>query len=170
LEISLTADLETLAAIGEFVGGIAVLATLGYLAYQTSPTLRLLAQPAEQQAASMLKANIDGLNHMWAQIAADPSLAELFHQAKAGQVISAPADQERIESFAMMYMLNLENLLLQNQKTPFFEHVDEALEKAIEHHVVQLLATPTLLAWWERERIGFGPEFRAAVDHILASR
>ena len=108
-------DLETLAAIGEFVGGIAVLATLGYLAYQTSQTRRLLAQSAEQQAASMLKANIDGQNHMWSQIVADPSLAELFHQAKAGQTISAPADQERIESFAMMYMLNLENLLLQNK-------------------------------------------------------
>lgn len=162
-------NLEDLAALGEFVGGIAVLATIGYLAYQASQTRRLLEQSNEQQASSMLKANIDGWNHMWAQVTSDSALAELYQKAKAGESIPAGIDQERIEAFAMMYMLNLENLLLQNQKTPFFEGVNEAVDGAIQHHVSQLIVCPTLLAWWEREKIGFGPDFRRRVDNVLRS-
>jgi hypothetical protein len=46
-------NLETLALIGEFIGGIAVVITIVYLAYQTRQTRFLLEQSNQQQAASM---------------------------------------------------------------------------------------------------------------------
>ena len=47
-------DLESLASLGEFVGGLAVLVTL---AYQSRQNRLLLEQATGQQAASMLRAN-----------------------------------------------------------------------------------------------------------------
>jgi hypothetical protein len=46
-------DLESLALIGEFVGGTAVLITIIYLAYQSRQNRMLLEQATGQQAASM---------------------------------------------------------------------------------------------------------------------
>ena len=48
--------------IGEFVGGIAVVVTVVYLAYQTRQTRLLREQSDQQQIASLLRAKIDGWN------------------------------------------------------------------------------------------------------------
>ncbi len=159
-------NLETLAALGEFIGGVAVLATIGYLAYQTRQTRRLLEQSAEQQAGSMLRANIDGWNQMWSTILTDQETTGIYGRMMAGDTF---LEEERVgaEILATMYFLNLENLLVQNQKSPFFQGVEDALEGVTRHHARSVLSSPTLQAWWEREKVAFGPPFRAAIDRAL---
>ena len=88
--------LETLALVGEFVGGTAVLVTIVYLAYQTRQNRLLLQQSLGQQAASMLRANIDGWNHMFASILADDESIELYGRIRRGEEL-ADDDRQRAE-------------------------------------------------------------------------
>lgn len=156
-------NLESLALLGEAVGGLAVLVTVAYLAYQTRQTRHLLQQSTDQQTASMLRANIDGWNHMWATILDDQDSIAVYHRMRRGEALQG-AERERAEILAFMFFLNLENFIIQNQMTPFVEGVEPVVRGAVEHHVRELLSSAALCAWWEREKICFSPQFREAVD------
>jgi hypothetical protein len=156
-------NLESLALLGEFVGGLAVLITIGYLAYQTRQTRSLLEQSTRQQTASMLRANIDGWNHMWATILDDQESIDLYYRMRCGEALEGP-ERQRAELLAFMFFLNLDNFILQNQMTPFVEEVEPVVRGAVEHHVREILSSPALRQWWQREQICFSQQFREAVE------
>ena len=155
--------LESLSMLGEFVGGLAVLITIGYLAYQTRQTRRLLEQQTGQQTAAMLRANIDGWNHMWATILDEDDSIGVYHRMRRGEELQGD-ELERAHIVAFMFFLNLENFILQNQMTPFVENAEPVVQGAVRHHVREILSSAAMSAWWKREKICFSPEFRAAVD------
>lgn len=156
-------NLDTLASLGEFVGGMAVLVTVGYLAYQSRQTRLLLEQATEQQAAAMLRANIDGWNHMWATILTDDASVEIYGRMRRGDRFEG-VERGRAEILAEMFFLNLENFIIQNEKTPFVEGVEDMIPGAVSHHVREILSSPTLCDWWDREKITFSIQFQEIVD------
>lgn len=160
-------DLETLALIGEFVGGIAVIITIVYLAYQTRQTRLLLAQSNQQQTASMLRANIDGWNETFSSIMSMNESLSVYKRMRCGTELVGD-DLQRAELIAYKLFLNLENLILQNAQTPFVEGVDDILGAVVRHRVLEILRSDCMLAWWEREKIAFSPQFGSNVDQVLS--
>jgi hypothetical protein len=65
-----------------------------------------------------------------------------------------------------MLFLNLENFILQNAMNPFVDGVDKFITEIIRHRVMEVLGSPDLESWWDREKIAFGPQFRDQVDAI----
>ena len=161
--------LEALAQWGEFIGGTAVLITIGYLGYQTRQTNRLLEQSTEQQAGAMLRANIDGWNQMFATILGDEVSVDIYHRLRRGEALSE-SERGRAELIASMFFLNLENFIIQNEKTPFVEGVEKMVPGAVQHHVREILSTQALRDWWAREKIIFSEQFRASVDSVELGR
>lgn len=155
--------LESLGMLGEFVGGLAVLVTIGYLAYQIPQTRRLLEQQTGQQTAAMLRANIDGWNHMWAAILDDEDSIAIYHRLRRGEELQGEA-LERAQIVVFMFFLNLENFILQNQMTPFVEEVEPVVQGAVRHHVREILSSAAIRDWWEREKVCCSVQFREAVD------
>jgi hypothetical protein len=158
-------NLESLAMLGEFVGGMAVLVTIGYLAFQSRQNRLLLERSVEHQSAAMLRANIDGWNHMFATILADERSVDVYERMCRGEELDA-SEHQRARLIALMFFLNLENFILQNEKTPFVEGVEAMIQPAVKYHVDGILSTPMLRAWWDREKIVFSQQFRDYVDKI----
>lgn len=161
--------LESLALLGEFIGGVAVLITIVYLAYQTRQTRMLMLQSNKQQAASMLRANIDGWNHSFASILANAESVETYQRMRGGDVLEG-RELQRAELIGYMLFLNLENLILQNAQTPFVDDVENSLPEIIRHRVMEVLGSPPLLAWWQREKISFSRQFQKTVDDVIANQ
>jgi hypothetical protein len=158
-------ELQTLANVGEFIGGLAVVITLGYLAYQTRQTRQLLEQSVDAQSAAMLRANIDGWNQLFATIVSDAHSTEVYARLRAGGPLQDD-EVSRAEIIAMMFFLNLENFIIQNQKTPFVVGVEPVVDRAVNFHVRQLLSTAAMQHWWEREQICFSDQFRSVVNAV----
>ena len=66
---------------------------------------------------------------------------------------------QRAELLATMFFLNLENFIIQNEKTPFVEGVEEVVQAATKHHVQAILSSPQLRDWWERDKLVFSLSF-----------
>ena len=75
-------SLAELGSLGEFVGSIAVLATLIYLAYQTRQNGRMLAQSKEAQTASVTQANVDTWDGIFRPILESPDVARCTEALK----------------------------------------------------------------------------------------
>ena len=81
-------SITELGSLGEFIGSIAVLATLIYLAYQTRQNGHMLAQSKEAQTASMVQANVAGWDGFFRPILEKPEVARLYRRIKAGEHVS----------------------------------------------------------------------------------
>jgi len=81
-------DITTLAAWGEFVGGIAVVVSLIYLASQIRQNSKLLRASATSTTAQLHMAS----NEMIAQ---DPEVSRLFFEGAADLDSLSEADQQR---------------------------------------------------------------------------
>jgi len=96
MELMSTAQL--LGNFGEFVGAVAVVATLGYLAVQIRNNTRT------NQVIRVTKAQ-DDLNRIHEQIAGNEALAELVARCRsASQSDLSPSDHERVERIANIYL------------------------------------------------------------------
>jgi uncharacterized membrane protein YebE (DUF533 family) len=71
-------SLQDLGSLGEFIGSIAVLATLIYLAYQTRQTTKMLAQSKDAQTASMIQATYNLWHNLYGRILESPDTARIF--------------------------------------------------------------------------------------------
>jgi hypothetical protein len=90
--------LEDLGNLGDFVGGIAVIATLGYLALQVRQNNRLLqANTASVRAAGSIAINerLVGVNQ---SLVEDPSLAEIFVRELSSPGSIEGADRVRLDT------------------------------------------------------------------------
>ena len=156
-------NLESLALFGEFIGGMAVLITIIYLAYQARQNRMLLEQSVRQQTASMLRANVGGWNSMLASILVDERSVELYDRIKRGADISE-GDRQRAEILTGMIFLNLDNLIFQNRMTPFGTSSEKDVELMTQRWVRAALSSTVLKDWWNRENVSFSAEFRKIVD------
>ncbi len=95
--------LESLANIGEFVGAIGVIVTVGYLAIQIRQNTKAVRTSSYHQAAEQT----------WSAsltMAANADLAELWTRASMGEPLS-PAEQARIGAYDLSVLFGMENLM-----------------------------------------------------------
>ena len=146
---------DAIGAVGEIIGAVAVVATLGYLARQ----MRQANLHAKSQARQrMIEQTQDELY----QIVSDPSIHELF--VRDGNL---DADEQiKLNAYLASF--------LRQREWEWFQYRDGILDKdAFESYysvIPLLLGTARTRRWWERiGKSGFNESFVHEVDELLSS-
>ncbi len=105
---------EAIGAIGELVGGLAVVLTLVYIAFQVRQSSKQIDQNTRALEASTFYAAGEGFSKWWALVIQDEAVASLWQRGIAGEALDS-ADKLRFNSMAMMLFTSLENNLHQLQ-------------------------------------------------------
>ena len=151
-------DLTQLANLGEFIGGVAVLATLIYLAIQVRTGAK------EQRMASMREATREMATV--AQAIGDSSeKADLWMQGVTAFEEMDATERLRFSVISMHGFRTFEQV--------FYQAMDGAIEPEIwlgfETQIRSVVAYPGVQAWWLTRRDWYGERFRAFIEsHIRA--
>jgi hypothetical protein len=146
---------EAIGAIGEIVGALAVVATLGYLARQ----MRQANMHAKSQVRQrMIEQTQDELY----VIVNDPSIHELFVR---DQTLD-PSEQVRLNAYLVSFM--------RQREWEWFQYEDGVIDKRAHESyyavIPLLLGTERTRRWWERVgKSGFDKGFVREVDERLKS-
>lgn len=147
---------SAIGAIGEIIGAIAVVASLGYLAVQV------------RQNTKMMKAQTrDSVSTKQMQIATyvfqEPSMAEIIQGGLRGEYEQQTPEHLKFGGFLTANLREWENSYHQ-YKAGLFEHGDF---EARQVRWKQLLQFKTIQARWEQDRETYGPEFRTVIDDLV---
>ena len=152
-------DLEALGNIGDFVGGLAVIATLAYLALQTRQNSQVIRASVMDSASST---HLD-FNLM---LGSNPRAARIF-QVGLEDFAALEADEQRA-------FLNL-------LRTQFYgyQHIFiQAQQGLVDHEYWQrtriqasdLLSKPHLRAWWQDRKDVYTPAFAANIEAAVVPK
>jgi hypothetical protein len=155
---------QDLGAIGDFVGGIAVVVSLIYVGFQIRQNSRHIEQNSRQIQASSYHATNDAFYRWFSVLAENADLASLWRRALAG----VPLNEEeitRVHSMLAMIFLSFENFFEQYRLGAVSRNTLEVSRMDI----TDLLSRPVAQAWWQRyaPRI-LTPEFRAAIEALVS--
>lgn len=157
--------LEDLGNLGDFLGGIAVIATLGYLALQVRQNNRLLqSNTASIRAASSIAINerLVGVNQ---SLVEDQMLAEIFVRELSSPGSLEGGDRVRLDTLLQSMFISLENILKLAQAGA----IDPKDWEPWSRHLRNWLRNPAVRAWWYRQNSPFGEDFQSHVRALLAS-
>jgi hypothetical protein len=152
--------LETLGNLGDFVGGVAVVATLVYVA------LQIRQNTSATRAATFL-----GLTNAWQDVllaSARPEVVDLRVRAAADPDSVSESEYVQLALTARVFFRRFENDFFQYRSGTFDPGGWEGYRNSL---TADVLASPSLRAFWEQQRSSFAPEFVAYVDaHIGSAR
>jgi hypothetical protein len=153
---------EAIGAIGDFVGGLGVIASLIYLASQVRHSARVTKENTREVSASA-RESVFGSFSRWRALVADERLTRVFMLG-----CNDLSDLSREERF--QFGLLMQDLLYANQV--LFSRGHEGStgippENAVEN-ATSVLVRPGANEWWERNSQQFMPAFSRAVSKSLA--
>jgi hypothetical protein len=148
--------INDLGAIGDFVGAIAVVVTLIYLARQVQQANMLAKAQARQRMAEQAQEEL----YQWMN---NPDLRVSFLAATK----LSPEAQAKLHFFLLSAMRQREWEWFQYKDGVIGQDVYQAYHEVISLH----LGIPRTRTWWRSVgRIGFNPTFVAEVDAFLENR
>lgn len=149
--------LQDLGAIGELVGGVAVIVSILYLAVQIRHGLRGYQSDITQQITNHF-------SNIQLEIAKDAGLAEAWQRAARGAPLDE-AEAARVRHIVSSYMIGFENMFYQYRQGMLYEEAWQARRSVIG----RTLAIKEAKAWWEQMgRSIHPPEFVEEVDRACA--
>jgi hypothetical protein len=144
---------EAIGAVGEVLGAIGVIATLGYLAVQIRQNTA-----SNRQAAA--RARVDTLNRLSLMTVERPEVADLL--------IRGMADRSKLELGEALRFHNYWISLFVNHQEGFFHakssNIPPELWHLFETHVFAFLRAPGLATWWQENKYRFSSEFVAYLE------
>jgi len=152
-------DITTLAAWGEFLGGIAVVVSLVYLASQIRQNSRLL-----QVSAAVAMETSENLSS--SAVLHDTSLAQIWTIETAEFDALPEVEQSRLSTFVSMQIATF-------HRNYYFQK-DGILRDEVWKAKTRLNASLLRRAWtqevWSLSRIGYSDEFAELVDGLIRGR
>lgn len=150
---------EAIGAIGEILGAIGVIVTLGYLAVQ-------IRQNSASVRASTLQHMTEASASLHDLLASNADLGRIIH-AGAGDLGALTSDERlRFQSFMMGFLRRLEHIQRESsQRRVSHEEWAGLLASAI-----SVMSQPGSLEWWAENSQRFNPEFAEWLDRELAKR
>ncbi len=100
--------LQDLGAIGELVGGLAVVLSLVYVAFQIRQNSRQIEQNSHHLEASMYHASGEAFTRWWSLLVQDEGLSGIWNSGVAGKTQSS-TDRLRFYGMAMILFTAFEN-------------------------------------------------------------
>ncbi len=152
----LSVDLNQLANIGEFVGGIAVIASLLYLGFQvrqgTALSRAATTSDSLNQSASFSQA-----------MALDKEACAMFFRGLAD-----PEDLEEDEKAQFFFVMMAFMRRYENSAYQFHQGLlPESAWVGFYGNLVNLAPRPGFVRWWSGAQTGFAGDFRAVVDRAI---
>ena len=146
--------IEALGNLGDFIGGIAVVATLVYLAMQIRANTKAMRMASVQSLmAYSMNANI-------ASVA--PRIPAILAKLLRGDRLD---DEERV-----LYRYQVQ-MVLTSQWQVFHQHangmIEDAFLKAWEHRNHAFWGMPEFREYWPALRPGYTPDFQVYMDAVL---
>jgi len=149
-------DITTLAAWGEFIGGIAVVVSLIYLAGQIRQNSKLLQVSASvaqgESEIAQYKLGVD-----------DPELVHIIERGVVDRDSLSDSDRRRFESW-----LGMSTAIFQRN---YFMAQDGALKQALWQGEMranmEMLQQPGSLGWWNDRKGRFSDEFGEFLDGLI---
>jgi len=145
--------LESLGNIGDFVGGLAVVVTLIYLAVEVRQNSSIVRANARAQTNQTL-------SEFTRLLASDADLLRIHHTSAEGFEALTP-DERRQHLYLLRYWFMSVEFL-------FAQYVDGLVSEAAWSRelraISNALSRPHVAAWWELRKIAFDNGFVAAVD------
>jgi len=151
--------LQDIGAIGEAIGGIAVIFTLLYLSLQ-------IRQNTKAIRSSSFHGLTDSFNAINNLVAHDESLARIF---RVGTRNLDDLDEDERVRFGFMFLAPFrvfETLYFQREAGT----VDPRLWEAEKRSMVFLLSGPGSQEWWRSNPLSFTPEFREFIDSEILGK
>ena len=143
---------EAISAIGQIVGGLAVVVSLIYLAREIRRNARLARQ-----------SSLDTLNQVAGQLAQHPHLAQLFDRGIRDLKSLEGADRVTFECFMLQWFHIFAEMYHQHLEG----HLDPRLWHEVETPMRDLInARPGIQAWWRLYSKWFGEEFVNYVNQV----
>jgi len=149
-------DITTLAAWGEFLGGIAVVVSLVYLAGQIRQNSRLL------QVATT--AALGDQDFEFAKLVIEnPEISQIAEDGAADRDSLSEAERNRFDAFVRMAVADFQR--------NFFVEQDGALKASLWQAEIRgyerFLRQPGSRQWWEANRYTFSDEFGDFLDGLI---
>jgi hypothetical protein len=151
-------DLTQLANLGEFIGGVAVLVTLIYLALQIRQNTNTTNASADLEAAKLMA-------NWHARVSDNAALADLWDGAAADSQDMNEDERRRFLWFIAEYFFIAEGLWRQNRRGLLSN--DSWLPHTWLLHT--LVRNPTVKGWWDARMSPLSLEFRAYVAGLEGS-
>jgi hypothetical protein len=149
--------LSELADVGELVGGLAVVASLVYLAVQIRQNTRTVR-------SSTLHENTDLWTSLFLRLA-EPDTAQAYVAGMAGNPEIRPLHYTQFFFICRAMFIGYENQFLQMRNGVLDPETYAAYERSIS---TQFLAFRGFRVWWQQSRSVFTPDFVAHVDAMIA--
>ena len=148
---------NAIGAIGEFVGALAVVASLAYLAVQIRQNTRWLRSSALEAAGSRSAENAR-------LFASDPKLSRIV---RFGLSDASELDDDERYQFSLLLMS-----VLRYSEISYFQHRDgllpEPLYQGFRDNLAMWTNSELFERWWTRSRPLFNEEFRSLIDNLTS--
>lgn len=148
--------IQDLGDIGDLIGGIAVVATLIYLAAQ-------IRQNTAMITAQTVQASVDATQRVLLFRAEQPQLRAILRKARSNQELSQD-EYEVLASYLQAAFMNFQARLMHNVRGVFDKSVNESYELILRDYLYQAYVR----RWWENARALYGTEFRDHCDALIA--
>ena len=148
--------LDAIGNIGEFIGGIAVVVTLIYLASQIRQNTRSVRVSAFQAAQRDLADLLDRLS-------GDPELIRIYFDGNSDFESFSQADRRRYATFMAAFMRRYETLIYQTR----LGNIDPIQWEGVRENLREAFQGAGARAWWEGARSHFNPDLREFVQREI---
>ena len=145
--------LEALGNAGDFIGGLAVIVTLIYLAAQIRQNTRA-TQAASHHAIT------DSMSQGNLSITRDPEVARIWLAGNADRGALSEEDRARYDMLLLSYFHVFHTLHYQAKVGAG----DRELLLAEERGLAHLFTLPGIRDWWAESPYAFSPEFRSYIE------
>jgi len=151
--------LQDLATLGDAVGGLAVVVTLLYLAYQIRQTAQIERAAGQRDLLAQLRS--------WVELGAErPQLFGVLRRATHDWDALPDAEKEQFHAWALSLLLLAEQALYMRGD----RFINEGSFRGIEQAALAVVATPGGRSWWRVARRLLGGDIAAHIDAALARR
>ena len=152
-------------AIGEIVGGIAVVASLVYLAMQIRQNTRQLSMTVKATELAAFERNVEAGNRIREMLITNPDVAELFARGLKSYERLAASDKLRFDMVIRNVFSGMQGAYIR-QLTYGTDPLDFAGSTRM---LDQILGRRGVREWLSQNEADWRPEFAALVDERLRS-
>ena len=158
---------------GEFIGAIAVVVTLLYLARQINQNSMALDTANERASSALVHEGNVFYAQVFSQLACDAELASIYQRALAKESLDA-TERVRFIAFVNTYLAYMEDVYFQSKGQLIAEFTRIKGEEIVGQFYPywgELMKTETVREWWTHGGSAqFVPDFVLAVNDVLAKQ
>ncbi len=144
---------QAIGAVGEVLGALGVIATLGYLAVQ-------IRQNTRSVRASSYHAVVTNLSNLAAAMGRDAPVTDLFVRGQSDLQALNPTEQRQFALLVTSVFRSFEDIFYQFNQNMF----DDVVWVGWKHRITRYFWQPGVQAWWPTWRDDCHPDFKEFLE------